>query len=149
MESYQSRRRAALHPRRMTAFVRCGTEKCMTRSFALWAGSAVVLAVIVAAATVAAFPRGPAAVELPAISVPARPAARPARPPVQLVVNLGRVQVGPTAVAAASRGGAATIVPGALKAHVGQVGFGKTTRATSIGGQSGPNGMAGLAGGGP
>jgi hypothetical protein len=135
----------------------------MRRSFALWAGGAAVVAVVVAAVTVAAFPRESSHVQLPAIRVPAPPTRGPV---VAVSVDVGRT--GQTVSLAVARGGAA--IPTPAKADAGVVGFrGATARSqarstthrvatpapvaktavkrqVSIGAVSGPNGDTGLAG---
>jgi hypothetical protein len=138
----------------------------MRRSFALWAGGAALVAVAVAAVTVAVFPRESSNVQLPAIRVPARPTPRP---PVAVSVDVG--PIGQALTAAVARGGAAIPTPGNAGAGAGVVGFrGATARSqirsttrrvatpapaaktvvkrqVSIGAVSGPNGDTGLAGG--
>ena len=156
MESYQSApRRGGARPARGWLRALCYKLR-MRRSFALWAGGAALVAVVVAAVTVAAFPRESSHVQLPAIRVPAPPT----RGPV--------VRIGQTMTAAVARGGAA--IPTPANAGAGVVGFEGATprsqarstthrvatpapvaktvvkRQASIGAVSGPNGDTGLAG---
>jgi hypothetical protein len=141
-------------------------KKSMIRGFVLWAGSAAVLAVVVAAVVVAAFPREPtAAIELPAIAVTPHPAAKA---PVALAINVGTTAREGVVTAATSRGGTSTRAPAPAQADAGAVGYKSTppatrtrasvqvtpipflkpaaNRQTSLGAQSG-NADAGLAGG--
>jgi hypothetical protein len=116
----------------------------MTRSLALWAGCAALLAVVVAAVTVAVFPRESRTVQLLAIPV-ARPPA--AGPPVAVNINAG--SIGTTAGSAPTRRGAAAVTP--TSGDPGVVGFKQTKkvvkRQTLIGASSGPNGDSGFAAG--
>jgi hypothetical protein len=130
----------------------------MRRNFALSAGCAVLVAVVVAGVTVAVFPRDSKRVQLAPIPVPARPARLP---PVSVRIHVGQIDT--TVRATLARGGAATPAP--APGDVGQTGFRRTTvpsrppsathlvakpaplkRQVSIGADSGPNGDNGLAG---
>jgi hypothetical protein len=135
----------------------------MTRSFALWAGGAALVAVVVAAVTIAAFPRESSSVQLPAIQVPARTV--PGRP-VALRIDEGQIGTGVIMRAIPTRGGAAA--PAHVRAGSGSAGDRSVPatsparsvthpaaptakrvvkRQTSIGATSGPNGDDGLADG--
>src|SRR5882724_2489635 len=106
MESYQSTPRCG-GARPASGWLRALCYKLrMRRSFALWAGGAALVAVVVAVVTVAAFPRESSHVQLPAIRVPAPPTRGPV---VAVRVDVGRT--GQTVSLAVARGGAAIPTP--------------------------------------